>query len=109
MAPPLLTLKDVRHGFGGQPCLDGTELAVSPRDRICLIGRNGSGKSTLLRIAAGLIDPERGERFVHPGVTMRYLPQEPDFAGFATTRAYAEAGLAPGDDAYRVSYLLEQL
>ncbi|MCU0884898.1 MAG: ABC-F family ATP-binding cassette domain-containing protein [Beijerinckiaceae bacterium] len=109
MAPPLLTLKDVRHGFGGQPCLDGTELAVLPRDRICLIGRNGSGKSTLLRIAAGLIEPERGERFVHPGVTMRYLPQEPDFAGFATTRAYAEAGLTPGDDAYRVSYLLEQL
>jgi ATP-binding cassette subfamily F protein uup len=108
-APPLLTLKDVRHGFGGYPCLDGAELSVAPRDRICLIGRNGSGKSTLLRIAAGLIDPERGQRFVHPGVTMRYLPQEPDFAGFATTRAYAEAGLAPGDDAYRVSYLLEQL
>jgi ATP-binding cassette subfamily F protein uup len=107
--PPLLTLKDVRHGFGGYPCLDGAEMAVGPRDRICLIGRNGSGKSTLLKIAAGLIDPERGTRFVHPGVTMRYLPQEPDFAGFATVRAYAEAGLAPGDEAYRVSYLLEQL
>ncbi len=109
MAPPLLTLKNIRHGFGGAPCLEGAELAVAPRDRICLIGRNGSGKSTLLKIAAGLIDPERGERFVHPGATVRYLPQEPDFAGFATTRAYAEAGLAPGDDAYRVSYLLEQL
>ena len=109
MAPPLLTLKNIRHGFGGAPCLEGAELTVSPRDRICLIGRNGSGKSTLLKIAAGLIDPERGERFVHPGATVRYLPQEPDFAGFATTRAYAEAGLAPGDDAYRVSYLLEQL
>ncbi|MCX7326157.1 MAG: ATP-binding cassette domain-containing protein [Hyphomicrobiales bacterium] len=109
MAPPLLTLKNIRHGFGGAPCLEGAELAVAPRDRICLIGRNGSGKSTLLKIAAGLIDPERGERFVQPGATVRYLPQEPDFAGFSTTRAYAEAGLAPGDDAYRVSYLLEQL
>ncbi|MCX7340268.1 MAG: ABC-F family ATP-binding cassette domain-containing protein [Hyphomicrobiales bacterium] len=109
MAPPLLTLKNIRHGFGGAPCLEGAELTVSPRDRICLIGRNGSGKSTLLKIAAGLIDPERGERFVHPGATVRYLPQEPDFAGFRTTRTYAEAGLAPGDDAYRVSYLLEQL
>jgi ATP-binding cassette subfamily F protein uup len=108
-APPLLALKDIRHGFGGTPCLDGAELAVAPRDRICLIGRNGSGKSTLLRIAAGLIEPERGERFVHPGATLRYLPQEPDFTGFSTTRSYAEAGLADGDDPYRVPYLLEAL
>ncbi len=109
MAPPILHLKDIRHGFGGTPTLDGAELAVQPRDRIGLVGRNGSGKSTLLRIAAGLIDPERGEIFRQPGVTVRYLPQEPDFAGFASVRAYVEAGLAPGDDPHRASYLMDQL
>ena len=42
-----------------------------------MVGRNGSGKSTLLRIAAGLVQPDAGYRFVQPGATIRYLPQEP--------------------------------
>ena len=46
---------------------------------------------------------------MQPGATIRYLPQEPDFAGFATTLAYVEAGLGPGDDHYQARYLLEQL
>ncbi|RIK97719.1 MAG: elongation factor 3 [Proteobacteria bacterium] len=109
MAPPLVQLKDIALTFGGTPLLEGVELSVSAGERICLIGRNGSGKSTLLKIAAGLIEPDRGERFVQPGATIRYLPQEPDFSGFNTTLAYVEAGLGPGDDRYPARYLIEQL
>jgi ABC transport system ATP-binding/permease protein len=109
MAPPLVQLKDIALTFGGTPLLAGVELSVSAGERVCLVGRNGSGKSTLLKIAAGLIEPDRGTRFVQPGATVRYLPQEPDFAGFATTLAYVEAGLAPGDDHYAARYLLEQM
>jgi ABC transport system ATP-binding/permease protein len=109
MAPPLIQLKDIRLTFGGTPLLSGVELSVSAEERVCLIGRNGSGKSTLLKIAAGLVEPDQGSRFVQPGATIRYLPQEPDFAGHATTLAYVEAGLGPGDDRYPARYLLEQL
>ena len=109
MAPPLIQLKDVKLTFGGTPLLSGVELSVSSGERVCLIGRNGSGKSTLLKIAAGTVEPDSGSRFVQPGATIRYLPQEPDFDGFATTLAYVEAGLGPGDDHYQASYLLEQL
>jgi ABC transport system ATP-binding/permease protein len=109
MAPPLIQLKDIALTFGGAPLLAGVELAVAPSDRLCLIGRNGSGKSTLLKIAAGLVEPDRGTRFVQPGATIRYLPQEPDFSGHATTLAYVEAGLGPGDDRHAAKYLLEQL
>jgi ATP-binding cassette subfamily F protein uup len=109
MAPPLIQLKDIALTFGGTPLLSGVELSVSPGERVCLIGRNGSGKSTLLRIAAGLVEPDSGSRFVQPGATIRYLPQEPDFSGHATTLAYVEAGLGPGDDHYAARYLLEQL
>jgi ATP-binding cassette subfamily F protein uup len=109
MAPPLLTLQDVHLTFGGTPLLEGAELSISERERVCLVGRNGSGKSTLLKIAAGLVEFDRGTRFAQPGATIRYLPQEPDLSGFATTLGYVEAGLAPGDDAYRAHYLLEQL
>ena len=92
MAPPLITLKDIRLTFGGTPLLEGAELTVAAGDRICLVGRNGSGKSTLLKIAAGFVEPDRGERFAHPGASIRYLRQEADFTGFATVRAYVEAG-----------------
>jgi ATP-binding cassette subfamily F protein uup len=109
MPPPLIQLKDIRLTFGGTPMLSGVELSVSTSERVCLIGRNGSGKSTLLKIAAGLVESDSGTRFVQPGATIRYLPQEPDFSGHATTRAYVEAGLGPGDDRYQVRYLLEQL
>ena len=50
-----------------------------------------------------------GSRFVQPQATIRYLPQEPDFAGFTTTGAFVAAGLAPGDDPNRARYLLESL
>src|ERR1700749_4161283 len=109
MAPPLIQLKDIKLTFGGTPLLSGVELSVSTSERVCLIGRNGSGKSTLLKIAAGRVEPDSGSRFVQPGATVRYLPQEPDFTGFATTLAYVEAGMAPGDDHYQARYVLEQL
>ena len=109
MAPPLLTLKDIHVTFGGTPLLAGAELTVAPGDRICLVGRNGSGKSTLMRVAAGLIQPDHGERFGQPGASVRYLPQVPDLAGFESTLAYVEAGLGPADDPHRARYLLETL
>jgi ATP-binding cassette subfamily F protein uup len=109
MAPPLIQLSDVELTFGGTPLLEGAELSVSPGERACLVGRNGSGKSTLLKIAAGLIEPDRGTRFVQPGATIRYLPQEPDLSGHADVLAYVQAGLGPGDDRHQAQFLLEQL
>ena len=108
-SPPLLLLQDIQISFGGPPLLRGAELAVAPGERLALIGRNGSGKSTLLKVAAGLAQPDAGTRFLQPGTTLRYLPQEPDLTGFATTLAYVEDGLGPTDDPYRARYLLEQL
>jgi ATP-binding cassette subfamily F protein uup len=109
MAAPLLQLSDVALTFGGAPLLDGVELSVAQGERLCLVGRNGSGKSTLLKIAAGLVEPDRAQRFLQPGATLRYLPQEPDLSGAATTLAYVEAGLGPADDPFEARRLLEKL
>ena len=98
MAAPLLTLQAIALSFGGTPLLTSADLIVMPGDRIALVGRNGSGKSTLLKIASGLVLPESGQRFVHPGAVVRYLAQETDFAGFETTLDFVEAGLRPTDD-----------
>src|SRR5688572_25255849 len=110
MPPPLLLLQDISLTFGATPLLSGAALAVAAGDRICLVGRNGSGKSTLLRIAAGIIQPDAGERFAQPGATIQYLSQEPDLSGFTSTLAYVEAGFdAAAHDRHRALYLLKEL
>jgi ATP-binding cassette subfamily F protein uup len=106
---PLLHLQGIRLTFGGTPLLTGADLVVGQGERLCLVGRNGSGKSTLLKVAAGLVEPDSGTRFIQPRTTIRYLQQEPDFAGFTSTGAFVEAGLAPGNDPNRARYLLREL
>jgi ATP-binding cassette subfamily F protein uup len=111
MPLPLLLLQDIGVTFGVTPLLAGAGLAVATGDRICLVGRNGSGKSTLLRIAAGLVQPDAGERFAQPGTTIQYLSQEADLTGFGTTLAYVDAGFdaAAADGHHRALYLLKEL
>src|SRR5277367_1605954 len=107
--PPLLQLKDIALTFGGTPLLTSAELSVSTGERVSLVGRNGSGKSTLLKIASKVVKPDRGSIFVQPGALVRYLPQEPDFAGYTSTLAYVEGGLKPDDDSHIARSLLEQV
>ncbi|MEF3365807.1 ATP-binding cassette domain-containing protein [Methylocystis sp. 9N] len=107
--PPLLALQDVMLTLGGKPLLEGADLSVAPGARLCVVGRNGSGKSTLLKIAAGEIEADGGKRFLQPGASLRYLPQEPDFSGFATALRYVEAGLGPLDDPHVAKTLLNDL
>ena len=109
MSAPLLSLTDIHLTFGAAPLLEGADLMVRAGERIGLVGRNGSGKSSFLKIAAGMIEADEGERFMHPGCTVRYLPQEPDLTGYASVIDYVRDGLAPGDDAYRADYLLAHL
>ena len=109
MAPPLLLLRDIDLTFGGTPLLEGAELSVSEGERLCLVGRNGSGKSTLMKIATGEIEADDGERFLQPGATLRYLPQEPDLSGFDTVTDYVRDGLEAGDDPKRANVLIDRL
>lgn len=109
MAPPLLTLEDIRLKIGGTPLFEGAGLTIEPRARIALVGRNGAGKSTLLKIAAGLVEADSGARYVDPGVRIAYLAQEPDLADYDTLGAYAEAGLDAVTGAHAAARLLAEL
>jgi ATP-binding cassette subfamily F protein uup len=106
--PPILTLSDIRLGFGGDPLFADAGLAIHPGERIALVGRNGSGKSTLLRIIAGLVEPDAGARFLRPGEGVGYMAQDPDFDGFATLGAFAGQGLEVGEE-WRVAAAMDGL
>lgn len=107
--PPLVALQNIALTFGGTALLEAADLAVADHERIALVGRNGSGKSTLLKIAAGLVEADRGDRFVQPGATIRYLPQEPDLSAFSTVGDYVASGLGPADDPHAGVRVLEAL
>jgi len=101
VAAPLLSLKGVSLGFGGNPLFEKVDLAVGQGERIALVGRNGSGKSTLLKLLADQMEPDSGERLTRQGVRVAYLPQEPDLSGYDTVLDYTAAGL-PEDEEHSV-------
>lgn len=109
MAAPLLSLQDIYLTFGGDPLLAGADMMVHERDRIALVGRNGSGKSTFLKIAAGLVEADRGSRTLRGGATMRYLEQDPNFSDYKAIEDVIRGGLGPGDDAARIPQLVADL
>jgi ATP-binding cassette subfamily F protein uup len=113
MAPPtpIVALQGVSVTFGGRPLFEGVDVAVSRGDKACLVGRNGSGKSTLMKVLAGMVHADGGTVFVQPGSRIAYLPQEPDFTGFATVHDYVAAGLpAPEqDESHRVDAVLDHV
>ena len=75
---PLLTLADAELAYGDHPLLDGAAMSLEPGERIGLIGRNGTGKSSLLRILAGQTDLDDGVLKRRDGLSVTYVPQEPE-------------------------------
>jgi len=108
MAPPILSLRDINLTLGSDLLLKDVEFFISQHDRICLVGRNGSGKSTLLKIVAGKVEPDSGDKFVQDGITIEYLPQEPDLSGFRDVYSYTVEKQHTAIAKHRASYLLQQ-
>ena len=96
MAPPLLSLRDAAIGFGGPPLFEGLTLHVARGDIACLVGRNGCGKSTLLKLIARELDPDAGERYAEPGLTVAYLAQEPAMQAGTSVFDWISADIAEG-------------
>ena len=94
---PLLQMSGISLTFGGDPVFSDLDLVVQPGDRVALVGRNGSGKSTLMKVAAGLVEADRGEIMIPSGISVGYMDQDPEMEGFATLGDYASSGLEPGE------------
>jgi sulfate-transporting ATPase len=76
-------------------------LSFFPGAKIGLLGLNGSGKSTVLRIMAGVDKEYEGEVQWQPGISIGYLPQEPQLDPDKTVREEVESGLGAVMEAKR--------
>ena len=56
----MLTLDDIRTGYGDLEVLHGLSLQVDAGEVVALIGANGAGKTTTLRTIMGIVRPRRG-------------------------------------------------
>lgn len=66
---------------GSRTLLKGINLCFFPGAKIGVVGLNGSGKSTLLKIMAGVEKEFDGTARPKDGISIGYLPQEPELAG----------------------------
>ena len=80
---------------GSRQLLKDINLCFYPAVKIGLVGLNGAGKSTLLRIMAGVDTEFDGRCEPSPGVSIGYLPQEPQLEG-ETVGESLEKGVEPG-------------
>ena len=92
----VFTMQDLRKVVGAQNrvILDGITLAFLPGAKIGVLGHNGAGKSTLLRIMAGLDQDFTGEAKATKGVTVGFLPQEPELDETKDVMGNVEEGVA---------------
>jgi ATP-binding cassette subfamily F protein uup len=72
----LISMQNVRYGFGEPWLLDGIGFNIEKGERVGLLGRNGAGKSTLLRLLTREIRPDSGEIVYTQGARVSALKQE---------------------------------
>jgi energy-dependent translational throttle protein EttA len=78
---------------GGKEVLSNIWLSFYPGAKIGVIGPNGAGKSTLLKIMAGVDTSFEGEAWPAKGLSVGFLPQEPELDPETSVRENVLAGL----------------
>ncbi len=89
----IFSLRAVTKMYDHTPLFENISLQLEAGERIALIGRNGSGKSTLLRLIAREILPDSGELNYPAHLSVRSLPQKPDFGEGMSVRQVLRAQL----------------
>lgn len=88
----IFTMHGLEKTIDHKKILKGINLSFFPGAKIGVLGPNGAGKSTVLRIMAGVDDKFEGHARPADGVTVGYVPQEPQLDNQKTVRDNIRAG-----------------
>ncbi len=75
LPPPLISIEDVKVGYGNEIILQNINLRLDQDDRIALIGANGEGKSTFAKLLSGQLTPFSGDFKVQNKVKIGFFAQ----------------------------------
>ena len=99
----MIELQDVSfaysHNGRPRPVLEDVSLTVEDSEFVCLLGPSGCGKTTILNLAAGFLQPDRGqvlfdrESVTKPGPERAVVFQQPTLFPWLTVRQNVEFGL----------------
>jgi ATP-binding cassette ChvD family protein len=81
-----------------KPAFKDITLSFLPGAKIAIIGPNGAGKSTLMKVIAGIDKEFQGEAWAAEGVTVGYLPQEPQLDPTKNVKENVMDGVRPVAD-----------
>ncbi len=101
MSAALLSVNELFLSYGSQHLLSGVTLAISPGEKMGLVGRNGCGKTSLLKILSNDHQADRGEVSRRRGLRVGYLPQEFELDGTKTVLQNIHSGTADLVEAMR--------
>ena len=104
----LLQLQNIHLSYGGPALLDGVNLVVEPRERICLIGRNGAGKSSLMKVINGTVKADSGDIILEKGSVVTQLEQEVPRDMTGTIYEVVASGLAEMGEILTKYHLLNE-
>jgi iron complex transport system ATP-binding protein len=90
METPMVTVHDLRAGYGRARVLRDLSLTIEHGEIVSLVGPNGSGKSTLLKTIAGLLPVRRGETTLWGNPRAHLSPRE-----VARKLAFVSQGVPP--------------
>ena len=73
-----LSVENVAKSFGERILFKNISFGINKDQKIGFVAKNGSGKTSLLHIIAGLDQPDTGQVVSRKGITISFLPQEPN-------------------------------
>lgn len=74
-----LSAENISKNFNERWLFKNINFGILKGDKVALVGQNGSGKTTLMNVLAGLIPSDEGSVSIRKGITVGYLPQNPEF------------------------------
>ncbi len=73
-----LSVENIAKSYGETVLFDNISFGINKDQKIGFVAKNGSGKTSLLQIIAGLEAADSGQVVSRKGITISYLPQEPN-------------------------------
>lgn len=73
-----LSVENVAKSFGERVLFENISFGINKDQKIGFVAKNGAGKTSLLHIIAGLDKSDTGQVVSRKGITISFLPQEPN-------------------------------